>query len=144
MSRIMIIDDDKNLSKLYCQELSDDGYKVEPIRNGQEALRSVRRKRPDIIILDVCLPGMDGLDILGRVLAIDKTIPIIINTAYSNYKDNFMTWSADAYIMKSGDLTELKEKIAELLAEAEEKEQKAKTPAGNLPQNRQIASSPSA
>jgi DNA-binding response OmpR family regulator len=52
---------------------------------------------------------------MGHILSKDKSIPIIINTAYSNYKDNFMSWAADAYIVKSSDLTELKNKIKELL-----------------------------
>ena len=58
---------------------------------------------------------MDGLEAMGIILSKHKGIPIIINTAYGNYKDNFMSWLADAYIMKSSDLTELKNKIEELL-----------------------------
>ncbi len=52
---------------------------------------------------------------MGHILSKNKDIPIIINTAYCNYKDNFMSWAADAYIVKSSDLTELKNKIKELL-----------------------------
>ncbi len=51
---------------------------------------------------------MDGLEAMGIILSKHKGIPIIINTAYGNYKDNFMSWLADAYIIKSSDLTELK------------------------------------
>ena len=59
--------------------------------------------------------SLDGIDALGKILGKDKTIPVILNTGYSNYRDNFMTWSADAYVVKSGDLTELKERINEVL-----------------------------
>ncbi len=52
---------------------------------------------------------------MDMILSKHKGIPIIINTAYSIYKDNFMSWVADAYIVKSSDLTELKNKIKELL-----------------------------
>ena len=121
MLQILVIDDDRNLRNLYKQEFSDDGYDVEPIENGWKALRSIRMKRPDIVILDIGIPGMDGLDILSRILAIDKTIPVVINTAYSIYKDNFMTWSADAYVIKSGDLTELKQTVIYVLAQAKER-----------------------
>ncbi len=66
--------------------------------------------------MDINLPLMDGIEAMGHILSKNKDIPIIINTAYSNYKDNFMSWAADAYIVKSSDLTELKNKIEELLA----------------------------
>ena len=48
----------------------------------------------------------------------ETTAPVILNTAYTNYKDNFMTWSADAYVVKSSDLSELKSTIADVLARA--------------------------
>ncbi len=63
---------------------------------------------------------MDGLEAMGIILSKHKGIPIIINTAYGNYKDNFMSWLADAYIIKSSDLTELKNKIKELLTKETE------------------------
>ncbi len=52
---------------------------------------------------------------MGRILSKNLGIPIIINSAYSRYKDNYMSWIADAYIVKSSDLTELKNKIKKLL-----------------------------
>ncbi len=59
---------------------------------------------------------MEGIETMGRILSKNKEIPIIINTAYSNYKDNFMSWVADAYIVKSSDLSELKNTVQEVLA----------------------------
>jgi DNA-binding response OmpR family regulator len=111
----LVVDDDKNLRALYEQELSDEGHEVAAAGSGQEALEHLKTKRPDLIILDISMPGMDGIEALGKILAKDKTMPIILNTAYSTYKDNFMTWSADAYVVKSSDLTELKGKIKEVL-----------------------------
>ncbi len=61
------------------------------------------------------MPKMEGIEAMGMILSKYKNIPIIINTAYSSYKDNFMSWIADAYIIKSSDLSELKDKIEELL-----------------------------
>jgi DNA-binding response OmpR family regulator len=58
---------------------------------------------------------MGGIETMGRILSKHKEIPIIIYTAYSSYKDNFMSWMADAYIIKSSDLTELKNKIEEVI-----------------------------
>ena len=65
--------------------------------------------------MDINMPKMSGIESIGKILSEHKKIPIIINTAYSSYKDDFMSWSADAYIIKSSDLKELKDKIKELL-----------------------------
>lgn len=115
MAKLLVVDDDKNLRLLYEQELTDDGHEVTLASSGPEALEQLKTRRPDLIVLDISMPGMDGIEALGKILAKDKSMPVILNTAYSNYKDNFMTWSADAYVVKSGDLTELKAKIKDVL-----------------------------
>jgi DNA-binding response OmpR family regulator len=115
MAKLLVVDDDKNLRLLYEQELMEEGHDVTLASSGPEALDFLKSSRPDLIILDISMPGMDGIEALGKILAKDKTMPVILNTAYSTYKDNFMTWSADAYVVKSGDLTELKAKIKDVL-----------------------------
>jgi len=115
MAKLLVVDDDKNLRLLYEQELTEEGHEVTLAGSGPEALDYLKAKRPDLIILDISMPGMDGIEALGKILAKDRTMPVILNTAYSTYKDNFMTWSADAYVVKSGDLTELKAKIKDVL-----------------------------
>jgi DNA-binding response OmpR family regulator len=97
-------------------ELQDEGYEVDQASNGKEAFEKVKNNRYDLVILDIRMPEMDGIEALGKILSRDKKIPIIIYTAYSNYKSNFMTWTADAYITKSSNLDELKRKIQEILA----------------------------
>ena len=69
----------------------------------------------DLVILDIRMPGMDGLEALPRILGIKEGLPVIMNTAYTQYQDSFMSWAADAYVVKSSDLTELKEKVKELV-----------------------------
>jgi len=115
MTTILLVEDDKNQCLLYEQELSLEGYKVLTATDGKDALEIVRIQAPDIIVMDINMPKMDGIEAMGRILSDNKKIPIIINTAYSNYKNNFMSWAADAYIVKSSDLSELKSKIKEIL-----------------------------
>ena len=67
------------------------------------------------MILDIRMAGMDGVEALQRILDRDNTIPVILNTAYSSYRENFMTWAADAYITKSSDVSELIRTTQELL-----------------------------
>ncbi len=116
MTTILLVEDDKNQRLLYEQELRYDGYDVVTATDGKEAIGKFQEKLPDIVIMDINMPKMDGIEAMGRILGKNKEIPVIINTAYSNYKDSFMSWAADAYIVKTSDLSELKEKIKEVLA----------------------------
>ncbi len=115
MARLLVADDDKNLALLYEQELSDEGYDVDVVNDAQSAIDRVESDPPDLLVLDIQMPGMDGIEALSYILGKNNQLPVILNTAYSNYKDNFMTWSADAYVVKSSDLTELKTTIDEVL-----------------------------
>ena len=122
MTKILVVEDDKNQQELYRQELIEEGYEVDVASDGKEAIGRVEEVRPDLIVLDISMPGMDGIEAMGKILGGDNRIPIVLNTAYSSYKDNFMTWSADAYVIKSSDLTQLKKTIKEVL-ESGSKEQ---------------------
>lgn len=116
MAKLLVVEDDRNLATLYQDELTGDGYEVVLAADGEEALAKAERERPDLIVLDINIPKPSGLEAMGELLSRDSEIPIVLNTAYAKYKDNFMAWAADAYIVKSSDLTELKSKIAEILA----------------------------
>ena len=115
MTTILLVEDDKYQRLLYEQELRFEGYEIVTAADGKEALGKVQKQLPDIIIMDIIMPKLNGIETIGRILSKHKEIPIIIHTAYSNYKDNFMSWAADAFIVKSSDLSELKDKIKELL-----------------------------
>ncbi len=117
MTTILLVEDDKNQRLLYEQELRYDGYEVVTATDGKEALEKVQEQLPDIVIMDINMPKMDGIEAMGRILSANKKVPVIINTAYSNYKDSFMSWAADAYVVKASDLSELKDKIKEVLAD---------------------------
>lgn len=114
--KILVVDDEVNQGLLYEQELTDDGFDVDVANSGEQALGLVQKKQYDLVVLDIGMPYMDGLETLGKMLSMDNKLPVILNTAYPSYKDNFMSWAADAYVVKSSDLTELKEKIRESLA----------------------------
>ncbi len=113
--RILIADDEENQRRLYTQEFHDEGYEVIEAADGRSAVEAARRENPDLIVLDICMPGMDGLEVLGRILKDEIGVRVVLNTAYAAYRDNFMSWAADAYVVKSADLGELKRVVRELL-----------------------------
>jgi CheY-like chemotaxis protein len=115
MTTILLVEDNKNQRLLYEQELRFEGYGIVTAADGKDALNKVQEQPIDLVVMDIYMPGMDGIETMGRILSKNLGIPIVINTAYSRYKDNYMSWIADAYIVKSSDLTELKNKIKKLL-----------------------------
>jgi CheY-like chemotaxis protein len=115
MPRIMVVDDEKSTLLLYARELADEGYEITQATNPRDALECFRSERPDLVVLDIRMPGMDGLEVLGRLLSIDRKVPIVLVSAYSFYRDNFLSWAADAYVTKSSDLSEIKRTIKALL-----------------------------
>jgi DNA-binding response OmpR family regulator len=118
MKRILVVDDEETIRLLYKEELTEAGYLVQMAANGQQALHMVQNERPDLMTIDIKMPVMDGIELLGRVREIHRELPIIICTAYGDFKLDFATWASDAYLTKSSDLTELKAKVRELLGEA--------------------------
>jgi DNA-binding response OmpR family regulator len=115
MKKILIVEDEEALCLLYKEELSQEGYNVMTVYDAEQALEVLNRERFDLIITDIRMPGRDGVELITQILGLRKDIPIIINTAYQSYKEDFMTWAADAYVVKSSSLQELKSKIKELL-----------------------------
>jgi DNA-binding response OmpR family regulator len=115
MKKILIVEDEEALCLLYKEELSQEGYDVMTVYDAEQALEVLNRERFDLIITDIRMPGRDGVELITQILGLRKGIPIIINTAYQSYKEDFMTWAADAYVVKSSSLLELKSKIKELL-----------------------------
>ena len=113
--KILVVEDDESQRILYHDELAEAGYEVVMAANGREALKKLETTKPDLIILDIVMPVMDGMETLGRIIREHRDIPIILNTAYSSSRDDFMSWGADAYVVKSGDLSELMAKVTEIL-----------------------------
>jgi DNA-binding response OmpR family regulator len=115
MERLLVVEDDVHQAELCRQELEEEGFEVVVAHDGHEALKKLEEHEIDLVVLDISMPGMDGIEALGKILGRDNTMPVIIHTAYAHYKDNFMTWTAEHYVIKSSDLSELKTKIREVL-----------------------------
>ncbi len=115
MEKILCVDDNPTILQLYKEEFSEDGYEVILAANAKEALMKYQSERPQLVVMDIRLPGMDGIELLNAILGKDRQASIVINTAFPQYRANFMTWGADAYLIKSSDLDELKQTVREIL-----------------------------
>lgn len=112
--KILVVDDEKNILKLYQVELEDEGYTVVTANSGKEALEVFDRENPDLVTLDILMPDMDGIQVLRYLKEKRPTIPVIMLTAY-DYRDDFSVWVSDAYVVKSSDLTTLKATIKQIV-----------------------------
>ena len=115
MKKILVVDDEENIRFLYKEELEDEGFAVELAKSGEEAIEKLSRCRPDLITLDIKMPGMGGLEALKRIRETERDLPIILCSAYGDYKQDLTTWASDAYVVKSADLTELISMIRKFL-----------------------------
>ena len=123
MSRILVVDDEANICVLYSEELADEGYEVVTATNTAEAVERLQEGQFDLAVLDIKLKNESGIDLLQKLVKERHEMPVILCSAFSCYKDDFSAWLADGYVVKSGDLTELKQEIGRVLAK---KAQKAK------------------
>jgi len=116
MKKILVVDDEENIRFLYQEELEEEGYTVDVAAHGQEALEKVNAFQPDLVTLDIRMPGMDGVETLRKIREVQRDLPVILCSAYGEYKQDLTTWASDAYVIKTSDLTELKGTIRTLLS----------------------------
>lgn len=117
MKKILVVDDEENIRELYRDELAEEGYKVELAADGHEALEKIETFRPDLVTLDVKMPGIDGIEVLRRIREKHRALPVMLLTAFGEFRQDFNTWASEAYIVKSHDTAELKETVRRLLGE---------------------------
>ncbi len=108
MIKILIIDDEHSIRETLEMFLREKGYEVVTSKDGEEGLRLIQRERPDIVILDIRLPGMDGLEVLRRIKEKEEGIHVIMITAYHDTETtkHAMNLGAYEYIHKPIDADE--------------------------------------
>ncbi|AAD36430.1 chemotaxis protein CheY [Thermotoga maritima MSB8] len=116
MKRILVVDDEPNIRELLKEELQEEGYEIDTAENGEEALKKFFSGNYDLVILDIEMPGISGLEVAGEIRKKKKDAKIILLTAYSHYRSDLSSWAADEYVVKSFNFDELKEKVKKLLS----------------------------
>ena len=101
MKKILVVDDEEDIRFLYKEELEDLGYQVTVAATAEEAMEKILANNPDIITLDIKMPGMDGIEFMRKLKEERKDIPVILCSAFGRYKQDFRVWASDAYVVKS-------------------------------------------
>jgi DNA-binding NtrC family response regulator len=117
--KLLVIDDDENIRELLTLEFTDLDYQVITAENAFSGLIILKEREIDLVILDIKMPGMDGIEALEKIISIRKDLPVIIHSAYSHYKENYLTWSAVDYVVKSGNMEELIQSVETILSHQE-------------------------
>jgi len=128
MAKILIVDDEEHIRFLYSEELTEAGYEVITADSGYRLMERIEEEKPDLIVLDIKMVDYNGLDLLQDIRNKFYDMPVVLCTAYDTFKEDMKSIAADFYVIKSFDLTELKNKIAMAL-EAGTKPEKPEKPA---------------
>lgn len=108
MKKILLVDDEDSIHLLYREELEEEGYSVTSAFTGEEALKKLAETDVDLVILDINMPGMNGLEALRKIKEINPALPVILSSAYQEFKQDLASWASDEYLVKSANLDELK------------------------------------
>ncbi|OLB04994.1 MAG: hypothetical protein AUH14_09785 [Candidatus Rokubacteria bacterium 13_2_20CM_69_15_1] len=120
--RILIVDDDTSIVGLLQQFFESTGYHVEFALHGGDALTLIQHDPPDVVLLDIAMPGLDGVQVLQRILALEAAPPVIIVTGHEEGALSVQTRAMGAfdYITKPFDLSRLSRAVDAALASASE------------------------
>lgn len=126
MAKVLIVDDDKNILEVLKYNLLQEGFNVVTAEDGIQALELARREKPDLILLDIMLPGVDGLEVC-RILRKEMPVPILMLTAKIDEIDKVvgLELGADDYITKPFSIRELMARIRATVRRSHWNEQQA-------------------
>lgn len=104
--KVLVVDDEPDFLDLVKWRLQSNEYDVITAASGNDALRMVKSDKPDVVLLDIFMPGIDGLEVLGRIRKIDKDLPVFIVTAFSSNERMALAnkLNASGFIVKTSDL----------------------------------------
>ena len=115
--RILVVEDEKHLNRIISEAVEDEGYSVDSCFNGQEALEFMECAKYDVMILDIMMPKLNGLDLVRRLRRGGDTTPVLFLTARDSVADRVegLESGGDYYLVKPFDLDELSARIRALL-----------------------------
>lgn len=132
-SRVLVVDDEPMVLEVVTAYLERDGFEVVTATNGREALAAIEKARPDLVVLDVMLPEIDGFDVLGRIRRTSDT-PVILLTARTEEPDRVLglELGADDYVVKPFSPRELAARVRSVLRRSQPRRADATAEFGDL------------
>jgi two-component system OmpR family response regulator len=129
-ARLLVVDDEPNIVELLSASLRYAGFDVDVARSGPEAVRVARLVNPDLLVLDVMMPGMDGFDVVRRLRADGLRVPVLFLTARDSTEDKIsgLTLGGDDYVTKPFSLEEVIARIRAILRRFEVERQNSANP----------------
>ncbi|MDH3256855.1 MAG: response regulator [Nitrospinota bacterium] len=116
MTTLLVVDEEVNSRLLYKDEFQEEGYEVTVAETTMEAMEKIHQSKPDIITLDLKMPGTKGIEFLRKIKEEESGIPVVLCSAYAGYKKDFRVSVCDAFVVQSADFTELKRIIKLILS----------------------------
>jgi len=116
MTTLLVVDEEANTRLLYKDEFQDEGYEVTVAETTKEAMEKIHQNKPDIITLDIKIPGTKAIKFLAKIKKEENSIPVVLCSAYAGYKKDFRISVCDAFVVMSADFTELKATIKMILS----------------------------
>jgi DNA-binding NtrC family response regulator len=121
MATILVIDDEASIRLLYEDVLTEEGHTVLTAESGSEGLRQLGEQPLDLVVLDIKLKSESGLDVLQRIVSQYPGVPVILCSAYISFQDDYTSWLAERYVVKSSDPAELLQEVNKVLKQKSEK-----------------------
>ncbi|HEY3004615.1 MAG TPA: response regulator transcription factor, partial [Kribbellaceae bacterium] len=116
-AHLLVVDDEPNIVELLSASLRFAGYDVSTAANGTEALKKAKEVNPDLVVLDVMMPGLDGFDVVRRLRAEDRHVPVLFLTARDAVEDKVkgLQTGGDDYVTKPFSLAEIVARVQAIL-----------------------------
>jgi DNA-binding response OmpR family regulator len=111
MKKILVVDDEESIHLLYREELEEQGFEVHSAMSGEAALEILTTLQPNLVILDINMPGMNGIDVLRKIKEKDAGLPVILSSAFQEFKQDLSSWASEDFIVKSSDMSQLIESV---------------------------------
>jgi two-component system response regulator (stage 0 sporulation protein F) len=116
MKNLLIVDDQTGIRLLLDEVFRREGYVTRLASNGLEALQLAKEEKPDCVLLDMKMPGMDGIEVLRKLKSIWPELPVMMMTAYGEYEliDDALTIGATKYFTKPFDIYEVRDAVNQI------------------------------
>lgn len=114
-TRVLLLEGDSDLCTDYRTALEGEGFEVRDVGDADSAVASIREGWPDVAVLNLAAPDIDGLNLLWDIAALDRPVPLVMSALPATRTDQVVAWVAEGFVKRSPDFHELKQRIATVL-----------------------------